>query len=234
MEFTGFRPQGLDLLIENRLQNSKEFYEAHKTQIQALVNEPFYALIERMTPVMREIDPLFVIQPKRMLSRVRRDTRYTHDKTLYRDHAWIAFGRAREERFAERPVYYFEITPEYYGYGCGYYQAPPSEMRVAREMILAGDQRFSDAFRAVNTQSRFTLYGDSYKRPKYPDAPAQYQPWLNRKNLGLACERTDFDSLFDGSFVETMLDGFAQIAPFYHFLCAIKERAQSAEKGAAR
>lgn len=234
MEFTGFHPEGLDLLIENRLHNSKEFYEDHKPRIKALVNEPFYALIESMAPVMREIDPLFVIEPKRMLSRVRRDTRYTKDKTLYRDHAWITFARAKQGRFAERPAYYFEITPEYFGYGCGYYQAPPNEMQLARELMLAEDKLFLDAYRAVQQQTRFTLYGDSYKRPKYPDAPEKYQAWINRKNLGLSYECQDFEALFNGSFVRPMLADLKGIAPFYRFLCAIKERSQAAETEALR
>ena len=130
MEFTGFRPEGLDLLIENRLMNSKAFYEAHKEQIAALVRTPALALIEQVTPAMLEIDPLFVANPVRILSRVRRDNRYTKDKSLYRDHVWLTYGQARNERFSDRPCYYFEIMPSHWGYGCGYYQAPPAEMAL--------------------------------------------------------------------------------------------------------
>ena len=63
MEFTGFNPQGLDLLIENRMMNSLEFYEEHKAQIKRLAIEPFYALCERMRDEMLLIDPLFVTVP---------------------------------------------------------------------------------------------------------------------------------------------------------------------------
>lgn len=233
MVFTGFRPEGLDLLIENRLHNSKDYYEKHKSQIKEWVSEPFCALIECMAPTMRKIDPLFMVEPRRMLSRVRRDTRYTRDKALYRDHVWITFGRARQERFAERPVYYFEITPEYYGYGCGYYQASSSEMQLAREMILREDKLFLEAYHAVKRQTNFVLYGEVYKRPRYPDAPQEYQPWLNRKNLGLSCDSRDFKTLFDGSFVEGMLREFESIAPFYRFLCAVKDRARTLESEVA-
>lgn len=234
MEFTGFRPEGMDLLIENRLMNSKEFYEAHKPQIKQLVFEPFYALIARMASEMCKIDPLFVVEPHRMVSRVRRDTRYTHDKSLYRDHVWLTFGRMKGDRFSARPAYYFEITPEYWGYGCGYYQAPPAEMQIIRELVLAEDRLFLDAFRAVNKCRKFTLYGERYKRVKYPDAPAKYQPWLQSKNIGVSCESQDFDALWDGSFVEGMLADLRAIAPLYRLFCAVKERAQGAETEAVR
>lgn len=230
MEFTGFRPEGLDLLIENRIQNSKAFYEAHKPQIKALVAEPFYALAERMAPVMQEIDPLMSLEPKKMLSRVRRDTRYSKDQSLYRDNAWLTFGR-RKGDFASRPCFYFEITPTYWGYGCGYYHAPPQEMQIAREMMLQEDKNFLEAFRAVSRRPRFALYGELYKRPKYPDAPAAYQPWLNRKNLGVSCERLDHEALWDAGFVEGVLDDLRAVAPLYHFMCVIKDRAQAGGEG---
>ena len=63
MEFTGFCPQGLDLLIENRMMDSPDFYEAHKADIKRLAIEPFYALCERMREDMLLIDPLFVTTP---------------------------------------------------------------------------------------------------------------------------------------------------------------------------
>lgn len=41
MAFTGFHAAGIDLLQLNRLQNSKEFYEANKDEIKRLVIQPF-------------------------------------------------------------------------------------------------------------------------------------------------------------------------------------------------
>ena len=110
MAFTGFSAAGIDLLQLNRLQNSKEFYDAHKDEIKRLAVQPFYDLIEEITPAMLEIDPQFVVTPARMVSRVRRDTRYTKDKTLYRANLWLFFRRPRRERESV-PCYYFEVHP---------------------------------------------------------------------------------------------------------------------------
>lgn len=98
MAFHGFSAEGVDLLQLNRLQNSKEFYDAHKDEIKRLSIRPFHELIAEMTPEMVKIDPQFVTVPSRMVSRVRRDTRYTKDKTLYRANMWLFFRRARRER----------------------------------------------------------------------------------------------------------------------------------------
>ncbi len=230
MAFSGFRPEGLDLLIENRLMNSKPYYEAHKDALKRLVQQPMVDLIAEMSDAMREIDPLFVLVPSRMISRVRRDTRYTRDKTLYRDHVWCTFGRPKGERDS-RPCYYFEILPDSWGYGAGYYKATPGELAVLREFVLREDRRFLSAFAAVRDLPEFSLYGEEFKRPKCPDARAEYQPWLNKKNIGLSYSCSDFQPLFSGTFVERMLQDLRAVAPFYHFLCAVHE---AAEGGAVR
>ena len=101
-------------------------------------------------------------------------------------------------------------------------------MAIAREMILAEDRLFLDAFRAAGRVQAFTLEGDLYKRPRFPDAPEAYQPWLNRKNIGLQfMESEDFSPLWDGSFVGPMLERMREIEPFYRFLCALRERARN-------
>lgn len=227
MEFTGFCPQGLDLLIENRMMNSHAFYEAHKAEIKKLAIEPFYALCERMTDDMLKIDPYFVTIPSRMVSRVRRDTRYTNDKTLYRANLWLYFRRKRAQ-YEDVPFFYVEVHPDFWSYGCwgGFGKG---EMEVARQMILREDKLFLDAFRAVSAMPNIVLSGEIYKRPKFPDAPEAYQPWLNRKQLGFDRRETEnFTPLFDGSFVEPMLADLHRLAPVYTFLRAMKERARPA------
>ena len=230
MAFSGFRPEGLDLLIENRLMNSKPYYDEHKADIKRLVQQPMAELIEEVSDAMREIDPLFVLVPSKMISRVRRDTRYTRDKSLYRDHAWCTFGRPKGEH-ASRPCYYFEVMPQSWGYGSGYYKATPGELAILREFVLREDKRFLEAYQAVRESPKFSLYGEEFKRSKFPDAREEYQPWLNKKNIGLSFDCYDFKPLFDGSFVRQMLKDMRAIAPFYHFLCAVHE---SAEGGAAK
>lgn len=230
MAFSGFSPEGLDLLIENRLQNSKPFYEEHKDAIKRLVQQPMADLILEISGAMREIDPLFVLVPSKMISRVRRDTRYTRDKTLYRDHAWCTFCRPKNG-YDARPCYYFEVMPDSWGYGAGYYRANPAELAVLRQFVLREDKRFLDAFEAVRRSGKFELYGEEFKRPKFPNAKPEYQPWLNKKNIGLSYSCTDFGPLFTGTFVDGMLKDLRAIAPFYHFLCAVHAAAESGADG---
>lgn len=229
MEFTGFCPQGLDLLVENQMMDSPAFYEAHKAQIKELAIRPFYDLCETIKADMLAIDSAFVVTPARMVSRVRRDTRYTKDKTLYRANLWIYFRRPRV-RFEDVPFYYMEIGPEFWRYGCwgGFGRG---EMEQARRLIAREDVRFQAAYQAVQGIEEMELAGALYKRPKCPQAAAPYQPWLNRKQLGVDFTETeDFAPAFDGSFVPKMIERFHRLKPFYDFLCTIREQAKN-ERG---
>lgn len=123
-----------------------------------------HELIAEMTPAMLEIDPQFVVTPSRMISRVRRDTRYTKDKTLYRANLWFFFRRPRRERESV-PCYYFEIHPEYWGYGC-WGSWDRSEMEAMREMILREDQMFLEAYRAVSACPQMHLGGRGIQAPQ--------------------------------------------------------------------
>lgn len=224
MSFTGFSEEGLELLQLNRLQDSKLFYDAHKEEIRQKVIEPFYALIEEMTPVMLQIDPLFVINPSRMVSRVRRDTRFTKDKTLYRANLWLFFRRPRNDT-TFIPAYYFEICPTYWRFGC-WGACGRGEMAVVRQMIQRKDKIFVQAYEAVKSCPGGTIEGEPYKRLRFPHTNPDFQNWMNRKELGVDFrEEKDFTPLWDGSFFASMMQNMQRLAPFYSLLLTAKERA---------
>ncbi|MDO5548481.1 MAG: DUF2461 domain-containing protein [Eubacteriales bacterium] len=225
MIFDRFTPQMLDFLAENHIRNSKEWYEAHKKEYRELVVQPYHELVERMAPTMTAIDPLFVTQPSRCLSRVRRDTRYTKNKDLYRDHAWIVFRHARK-RLGSALSYYFGVDQDAWSYGVGYYDIPRDVLAECQDMILKEDRYFRDAFAAVQG-SDFLLEGERYKRLKYPDAPEKYQDWLSRKQLSISFTSEDFDLLFAGEFYDKMITDIQKMQPFYEFLQKAEERARA-------
>ena len=222
MIFNKFKPEMLDFLSENHINNSKTWYDEHKADYRNLVVEPFHLLVEQMEDTMLAIDPQFVTIPTKALSRVRRDTRFTKNKDLYRDHAWIVF-RHPKQRLGDSLCYYFEIEQDHWGYGVGYHTIPSNVHDEYRQMILHHDIHYLCAQKAVN-HSDFSLYGDYYKRPPFPDAPQEDQTWLNRKNVGVSFTSEDYTALFDGTFYDIMIKNIKRIAPFYNFLRIAEER----------
>ena len=167
----------LSFLIENRLQNSREWFHEHKDTYRRYVLQPLMELAGELAPVMWEIDGEIIAEPKvgKAISRINRDTRFTKDKSLYREVMWLAYTRDRK-RYPCHPGFFFEVSPDGFRYGCGCYYMPPAVMERLRRLVLDGNSVFTAARREVEGQSHFQLEGDFYKRTRYPGQPAALQP----------------------------------------------------------
>ena len=154
--------EGLDLLVVNRLNDSKEWYEEHKGEIRRLVIEPFFELITDLGQTMLSIDSEIVIEPKvdRTLSRVYRDTRFTKDKSRYRDCIWLYFRRDKN-LYPGDPWFFFELRPYMAWWGCGRYTRDTSYVDATRKMIMDRDPLYLEAKRVVDdSDSYFMLEQD--------------------------------------------------------------------------
>ncbi len=74
-EQNGIFSENAGFLFENRLNNSREWFEAHKEDYRRLVLEPLQELVRALTPCALKIDGEFVTEPRvdRTICRIRRD-----------------------------------------------------------------------------------------------------------------------------------------------------------------
>lgn len=225
MAFEGFCAQAMDFLIENRLQNSKEWFEEHRERYEAWVLRPMRALVEELAPTMLDIDPEFTVEPKvgRTISRIFRDVRRVKDGFLFRDEMWITFMR-RKRCWEGQPGFYFGFGPDGLAYGYGYYQATPAAMEAMRGMILRKEPLFVQAMDAFSRQTCFCMNGERYKRSRFPDQPPDLRDWLDRKTLSFDCRSTDMDTFCSPRLVPLLADGFRQLAPLHAFFSTVEER----------
>lgn len=209
-----FSQRSVDFLFENRLHDSREWLNEHREDYRIYVTEPMKELILEIAPTILKIDPLIEINPAR-ISRLYRDMRL-HPDSIFRDHIWYTFSRTREQYHA-LPGFYFSIGAAGISYGCGYYCASAGSMNALRSLMLAGDDSFRQAFLAVEKQKTFSLYGDMYKRSKFPDQPEELRRWLDRKDIGLSCDTNDPGVMFSEKLAKKVASDFRRIAPFYDF-----------------
>ncbi|MDP4094350.1 MAG: DUF2461 domain-containing protein, partial [Bacillota bacterium] len=135
MSFSGFMAEAPKFLFENKMNNSKEWYDSHKDIYKKYVYNPFVELIQELSPVISEIDSRIITVPSKLISRVRRDTRFSKDKSLYRDNVWLAFLRDKSQ-MSVSPCFWFEINQKGSSYGVGYYGAETSSMAKMRALII--------------------------------------------------------------------------------------------------
>lgn len=222
MSFEGFSADALRFLMENKINNSKQWYEDHKDEYRKWVANPFTELVNELGPAMLRIDSQIIIKPTKVISRVRRDTRFTHDKSLYRDNIWIVFLRDKS-RMSTSACYWFELGQKGTSYGVGFYGATPQSMTRMRAMIMDNHPAFQFARKCYESQNRFTLGGETYKKSKFPDQPEKLKTWLDRKNIYFDCSETGFNLAFSKELPRVLQEGYMLLKPIYDFLCLIDE-----------
>lgn len=221
MEFKGFTAEALRFLFENKMNNSKEWYDLHKGEYKQLVYNPFVELIMELAPTITDIDSQMITTPSKLISRVRRDTRFTRDKTLYRDNVWLVFLRDKT-LMSTSPCYWFEISQKGSSYGVGYYGAQTGSMSKMRDMIINKHPYFLKALECHEAHERFIIGGEMYKRSKFPDQPENLKLWLDRKNIYFEAVQNDFKLAFSEELPHALAEGFRELKPIYDFLCMVE------------
>ena len=220
MNYPGITADSLFLLAENRFQDSKAFYEEQKPVINKTVVQPLKQLVADMTPAMVAIDPLLGGH----VSRVRRDNRFTHDKSMYRENMWIVFMRDKKAWDWCVPAFYLDFSLARAEWGLGFYSATPAIMRTLRARIEADPDRAIKAVKAAR-KAGFELGGRPYARPRSTeDTPELLRPFYDCKSVDLC--RTEENAFVAGEDLpERLLTGFKALTPLYHLLMEAVEEA---------
>lgn len=135
-----FSPRTLDFLFENTLQNSKAWFQEHKDEYQKVVLDPLRELIVQLSPFMRSVDDRMITDPKKIVSRIYKDARYSHDGQIFRNHLWFCLHGKRKLILGSR--FLFRYFTEWIQLRRGYYLASSTSMEQYRKMIVNRDRMF--------------------------------------------------------------------------------------------
>ena len=89
--FTGFTEDTIQFFLDLKFHNHTDYFHANHDRYIETVQSLFYEFIKDLGPYMMDIDPKMEVRPHKCLSRIHRDTRFSRDKSPYRDHLWILF-----------------------------------------------------------------------------------------------------------------------------------------------
>lgn len=220
--FSGFTSEMITFLDELGMNNNKTWFEEHKQRYQKVLKDPFAKLIEAMAPAMMEMDPQLETDPKRCIARIHRDVRFAKDKSPYRTNLWLAFKRPSTE-WKQMPAWYFEVFPDHWRYGMGFFDMPRPVMELIRTAILGRENTFMKLFADFNNQTCFTLEGEAYKRTLNPDLPPELQVWNQKKELWFKAEYPTNDLLFSEELPQKLIEDFKVMEPMYQYLYTLYE-----------
>lgn len=221
--YDGITSDGLLLLARNRFEDSKEFYEAHKAQLKQLVLTPMAQIVEALADDLSKLDPQMLLVPGRMISRIRRDTRFTKEKHFYRENVWITFAR-RSEGMQICPCMWFEIQPEKGEWNAGVciYDAMPAYMQFLRPRMESDAKHFLKAAEQAIAAGA-ELRSDPFKKDRAPDASPELKPYLNAKSFHFIYTSYDMALLAQSDFPDILRKIYTAYMPMYRWLLRTAE-----------
>ena len=222
-DFNGFDPNGFMLLEMNKFNDSRDFYESVKEDIKRMSIVPMRQLCADMADELYRIDQKMNLIPTKMVSRVRRDTRYSKNKQMYRSNIWCMFMRDKHQ-WENVPCMWFEFFPDGYSFGVAMFRFDATALGAFRKKLIEKPDQFRRALTSVEITGA-QPFVESFKRDK-PDidkVPDDLRVFYNAKDFGFIFNSGDMNKLIDGSIIEELTYAVRAFEPMYKFLVEITD-----------
>jgi len=215
--FEGFSQYTIDFMWNLRFNNNKPWFEEHKEEFRREFLTPMKELGGEVFERVKEAcgDRGFIHK----VSRIYKDARRNHSDGPYRDHLWFSIERPSEE-WTSTPVFWFELMPETWSYGLGYYLAKPATMAKLRARIDKDPKKFERLVAPLAKQEEFVLDGPEYARKKESPTPVTAL-WYNKKGCSLVHNQENGPELFSRKLADRLVSGYAFLMPLYDYFVTL-------------
>lgn len=221
--FTGFTEETAEFLWGIRFNNDRTWFQEHKEQYQRALFDPMKELADEMLRFLRKKRPKAPLYRK--VTRIYRDARRLYGKGPYKDHLWFTVERPTDtaEGTAGKPVFWFEITPDGWSYGLGYWEARPVTMAKLRAEITRDPKPVERLTRRLNRNHEFQFGAELYRRPKGPAPSNVLEPWFRAKSFVILHEEASLtEELYSRALVERLEKGYTFLLPYYDYLAVLE------------
>lgn len=217
--FSGFTEDTIRFFLDLKFHNYPEYFHQEHDRYVETVQSLFYDFIQALGPDMKTIDPRMEIRPNKCLSRIHRDTRFSRDKSPYRDHLWLLFRREAEPR-DKSLMYYFELGPSRLSWGMGFWNENREAMDLFRRRMTANpDGTLGLLDDLALDRHGLILDGTIHRRISVPTViPARLRPWYCMKEMYIHKLDPDYQMVFSDRILKEVRADFLSIAPLYRLL----------------
>jgi uncharacterized protein (TIGR02453 family) len=220
--FKGFNQKTIDFMWNIRLNNNKTWFEEHKDEYKLDFQTPMKELGQEVFGRFTSEYPNYGFIHR--LSRIYKDARRVRNGNFYRDNLWFSCEKPAAEGVENSAVltFWFELNPEGWSYGLGYYAAKAATMAKLREKIDENPEEFEKLIDLLNNQDEFILDGEEYARKK--QAPTEKtQEWYNKKSFSIIHFGEIGDELFSSELIDRIVSGYKFLMPFYDYFITADE-----------
>jgi len=215
--FSGFLPESIDFLWEIRMNNNKEWMDQNRERYRAVLKDPFdrfaIDIAEKFTETTKE-------KMDWAISRINRDIRFSKDKSPYRACRWVVVKEptAVGTSWKSRPVFYFELSPEGYSHGMGFYETTTAYMKLFRKKIDTNPKAFREIVMKIEKKDRFDLTGEDYKKVDTSGLSTEIHPWYIKKRFAVVETKGIEDIIFSDELPQKLVQDWKDLMPLYRYL----------------
>jgi uncharacterized protein (TIGR02453 family) len=205
--------------------NNREWFKANKGRFQEQVQAPLLQFIADFREPLADISRHFIADPRPSggsMFRIYRDIRFSKDKSPYKTHAAAQF-RHEVGRDVHAPGFYIHLEPRMVFVGAGLWRPERAVLEQVRSAIVDHPKKWRNAVGHPDFAGRFTLGGDSLKRPpRGYDADHPLIEDLKRKDF-VCTEGFSMTAACRAGFIDEVAASFAAASPLMRFLCQASE-----------
>ena len=164
--FPGFPPEALTFFRDLRKNNNRDWFAPRKDLFDTAVRAPLLELVSQVHQRMVAFAPQYVGEPAKTLYRIYRDTRFSGDKTPYKDHLGALLWRNGLSKNSGS-AFYFGISDKCVEIAGGLYSPEPDTLLAVRRMIADAP----DEFRALYEKPKIRRLMGELKGEKLTRVP---------------------------------------------------------------
>jgi uncharacterized protein (TIGR02453 family) len=218
--FGGFPPEAITFFRGLVRNNNREWFLPRKAQFERFVKGPMRELVEAVNLAMTKFAPAYITDPAKAIYRFYRDTRFSHDKSPYKQQIAANFTHRGVEAGAGAG-FYFAVSHKEVAVGGGIYMPPAETLRDVRAHIAEHHAELQRILRAAPVKRLYgEMQGEQLSRvPKGYCADHPAADLLRFKQHLLYIELPP-DVATTAELYPTIVERFRAITPFLDFLNA--------------
>lgn len=221
LTFSGFRADGLAVLAGLEIDNTKEYFEAHREAFRSGVIEPAKDLVTDLGARLRSsVAPGLVAEPRvnGSLFRINRDIRFSADKSPYKTQQAMYLWEGADKKTS--PGFYLAVSGHEVGLGVGFIGIADLD----RWRAAIADDVTGEAFVAALDAADAALGGVTTNDPDLKRVPRPYPAdhprgrWLRHKGFHAAVTEPLPDEVTSPAFVEWCGRRLEAFGPLHRWL----------------
>ncbi|MGC8602111.1 MAG: DUF2461 domain-containing protein [Desulfomonilaceae bacterium] len=226
--FKGFPVECVKFYNDLRKNNTKKWFDEHKTEFENYVMEPARDFVMEMGMILKKISPAIIADTRysKSIFRPFRDIRFSKDKKPYKTHLGIFFWEGRLAKM-DCPGYYFHLEPPMLMIAAGNHCFSKSMLDLYRKAVV--DPKFgkalSRAAKDVKSKGDYHLGEKQYKQvPRGYDKNHENAEFLLFGGLTAWTEIMIPDEFYSYDIVSYCFNKFKDLSPIHKWLVKMIER----------